>query len=75
MDTLDKYMKDKMERLDMPMTVGEKEQFMYIQDKNKNDEQWRRMRVLFDKPLAHDNHIYKRGPVTEEDQERYSRII
>ena len=69
-DTLDRYMKEKMDRLALPMTAGEKDQFLQMQEKNKNDEQYRKMRALFDKPLANDKNVYRRGPVTDEDQDR-----
>ena len=59
-DSLDTALKSAKQHVELtnPMTDNDRKEFFKLQEKQKNDEQWRKMRLLFNKPLVADLNKY-----------------
>ena len=49
---------EKLARLEKPLTEEQIREFEKLQDKFNQDEQFRKMKTLFMRPLINDNRIY-----------------
>jgi hypothetical protein len=66
-DALDIFYEEKMKVLSNPMTEQEEMEFIDLQKKNRSDEQWKKMRIYFNRPLADDTTKYRKGNMVSDE--------